>query len=79
MHPIQIEIVEAQQSEEKMEALIKKYEAFILSAAAQISRRHITKSDDEWSIAFYDAVNSTSDSRYEALETFACKKNRRKY
>ncbi|NLW10841.1 MAG: hypothetical protein GX028_02350 [Clostridiaceae bacterium] len=63
MHPIEIEIVEAQQSEEKMEALIKKYEAFILSAAAQISRRHITKSDDEWSIAFYDAVRSFDQGR----------------
>ena len=66
MHPIEIEIMEAQKSEEKMEALIKKYEPFILSSASQNSRKHITKSDDEWSIAllaFYDAVKSFDQGR----------------
>ena len=66
MHPIEIEIMEAQKSEEKMEALIKKYEPFILSSASQNSRKHVTKSDDEWSIAllaFYDAVRSFDQGR----------------
>lgn len=66
MQPIEIEVVEAQQNEDKLEDLIKKYEHFILSAAAQNSRKHITKSDDEWSIAllaFYDAVKSFDQGR----------------
>lgn len=49
-----------------MEALIKKYEPFKLSSASQNSRKHVTKSDDEWSIAllaFYDAVKSFDQGR----------------
>lgn len=42
--------------------LIKDYEPFILASASEFSKRHISRSDDEWSIALI--------AFYEAVETF---------
>jgi RNA polymerase sigma factor len=42
---------EAKLEECKMELLIEQYSSYILKCASAVSRRYISKSDDEWSVA----------------------------
>jgi RNA polymerase sigma factor len=52
-------VVAAAKDTQKLSALIEQHEQFILRSATKTAKRHITKSDDEWSIAlaaFYDAI-----------------------
>lgn len=61
MQPIDDRIIEARQNPDLLEPMIADYERFILASAADVSRHHVSKSDDEWSvalIAFYDAVRT---------------------
>ncbi|HIU31286.1 MAG TPA: RNA polymerase subunit sigma [Candidatus Caccousia avistercoris] len=59
--------------EEELERLIAENEQFILRAASAVSRRYITKGDDEWSIAllaFTEAAQSL-DPEKSSLRHFA--------
>ena len=63
---LETKIREAKNNEEKLEMLIREYEFFILSSAANIAKHHVSKSDDEWSIAlmaFYDAIKSFDNKK----------------
>ena len=56
----------ASQNEAKREALLSACEKTILRTASRVSRRFITRSDDEWSVAlcaFFRAVDLYSESR----------------
>lgn len=56
----------ARHDPQKLTELIEQYERFILRNAAMIAKRHVSKNDDEWSIAlaaFHDAVKNYSYDR----------------
>lgn len=58
---------------EELERLVAENEAFILRTASAVSRRYITKQDDEWSVAlsaFAEAVRS-HDPEKGSLQGFA--------
>lgn len=66
MREIDVMAVEAATDKEKLEVFMKDYEPFILKCASKISKRFVTKEDDEWSIAlsaFYDAIISYDMSK----------------
>jgi len=51
---------------DSMEQLIVSHEHFILKCASAVTRRYITKSDNEWSVAlsaFYEAVMKFNDTK----------------
>ena len=55
------EALEAKRDERKLEAFIRANKRFILGCAFKTTRRFVTESDDEWSIAliaFHEAVQS---------------------
>lgn len=59
MKNIEEKVLAARQDPAILEEFIKGYEPFILSCAAKTAKRHISKNDDEWSIAliaFNEAV-----------------------
>lgn len=66
MRQIDNRVMAAKQNPDLLEPMIADYEKFILASAAEVSRHHVTKSDDEWSIAliaFYDAIKSYDVSK----------------
>ena len=52
------EALEAVRTEEGRSAFITKNEKFIIGCASKFTRRYITKSDDEWSIALIAFSNA---------------------
>ncbi|MCR5527029.1 MAG: RNA polymerase subunit sigma [Lachnospiraceae bacterium] len=60
------EAIEAAKDEKSLEKFIKKHELFILREAFRVTKRFVSKSDDEWSIAliaFHQAVKSYTPER----------------
>jgi RNA polymerase sigma factor len=52
-------VIAAAKDAQQLSALIEEHERFILRRATKTAKHHITKNDDEWSIAlaaFYDAI-----------------------
>lgn len=63
MREIDIMAEEAKSDEKIMNDLVAKYENFILKCASSVSRKYISKNDDEWSIAlaaFLEAIKAYS-------------------
>ena len=66
-------VLGAPADEEELERLVRENEHFILRTASTVSRRYVTKEDDEWSIAlqaFAQAVRDY-DSEKGSLQGFA--------
>jgi RNA polymerase sigma factor len=57
--------VDASNDEAKLNRFILEYEAYILKCASKTSRRFITKSDDEWSIALEAFCSAVKTYSYE--------------
>lgn len=58
--------VQSQKNEELLNSLIERSEFFILKTIAKVTRRYISKSEDEWSIAlqaFVQAVQKYQDDK----------------
>ena len=55
------EILNIRRDANLLDAFLQDYETFVLASASEVSKRFISKSDDEWSIAliaFYNAIKS---------------------
>ena len=66
MRELDKRVSEAKHDPQKLTELIQQYELFILRSAAMITKRHVSKNDDEWSIAlaaFHDAIKNYSYDR----------------
>lgn len=57
--------LEAAQSELALSCFVHEYEAFILKCASKTSKRYITKSEDEWSVAMEAFCSAVSAYSYE--------------
>lgn len=60
-------------SEEELERLVRENESFILRTASAVSRRYVTKEDDEWSVALQAFAEAVQDHEPEkgSLQGFA--------
>lgn len=54
-------VVEAASDQQKLNKLIQQNEFFILKCTSRVTRRYITKSDDEWSIALLAFMQAVKD------------------
>lgn len=67
------DVLEAVKTEEGRNAFIKKHEKFIIACANRFTKRFITKSDDEWSIALIAFSNAmdTYDQEKGTFQSYA--------
>ncbi len=63
--------VEAKQNSKKLDMLINQCEFFIIKAASGVSRKYISKSDDEYSISLMAFVQAVEDYEYEKGSFFS--------
>jgi len=57
--------VEASKNEQALDCLVLKYEAYILKCASKTTKRYVSKSDDEWSVALEAFCSAVSSYSYE--------------
>lgn len=58
-------VLKAAEDQYKLDQLIRQEEAFIIKTSSEITKRYITKSDDEWSIALMAFVQAVHDYNLE--------------
>lgn len=65
MREIDKKAVEAAENPAELDGFVAEYESFILKCASKASKRYITKSDDEWSVAMEAFCNAVFSYSYD--------------